>query len=188
MTISYGCKVDIMAFAFETSTKEIVYLLAFLAISTASLLIFFGYDTSNMFLVSTFALEDNASSVTGPPSIPSAQSIHSTESLEIPPNISAFVMLIANEAHESWEEEPHKLITDKNAYHIPTNLIIYEGTELAFLNADAPWDTPHPQSIELAKIDGNETSGDEADAVYSTGVLNYTKAPNRSPFLLGYTP
>jgi hypothetical protein len=165
-----------MAFAFVTSSKGIIPLLAFLAISTTSILICFGYDTSNSFLVSAFAQGNDASSVTDSPSIPSAQSIHSTESLDLPPNIGAFVMLIANEAHESWKEEPHKLITDKNAYHIPTNLIIYEGTELAFLNADAPWDTPHPQSIELVKIDGNETGGDEADAVYSTGVLDYTNS------------
>ncbi len=164
-----------MAFAFVTSTKGI-QLLAILAISTALLLICFGYNASNSFFVSAFAKWNDASNATVSPSIPSAQSIHTTESLELPPNIGAFVMLIANEAHESWVEEPHKLITDKNAYHIPTNLIIYEGTELAFLNADAPWDTPHPQTIELVKIDGNETSGDEADVVYSTGVLDYTNS------------
>lgn len=165
-----------MAFAFVTSTKGIP-LLVFLAISTASLLICFGYNASNRFFVSAFAQENDASNATvSPSSIPSAQSIHTTESLELPPNIGAFVMLIANEAHERWVEEPHKLITDKNAYHIPTNLIIYEGTDLAFLNADAPWDTPHPQTIELVKIDGNETSGNEADVVYSTGVLDYTNS------------
>ncbi len=165
-----------MAFAFVTSTIGIIPLLAFLAISTASLLICFGYDTSNSFLVSAFAQGNDSYYTTVFPSIPSAQSIHTTESLELPPNIGAFVMLIANEAHESWKEEPHKLITDKNAYHIPTNLIIYEGTELAFLNADAPWDTPHPQSIELVKIDGNETGGHEANVVYSTGVLDYSNS------------
>ncbi len=165
-----------MALAFITSTKGIIPLLAFLAISTASLLICFGYNESNSFLLSASAQGNDAPYATFSPSIPSAQLVHTTESLELPSNIDAFVMLIANEAHESWVEEPHKLITDKNAYHIPTNLIIYEGTELAFLNADAPWDTPHPQSMELVKIDGNETSGDEADVVYSTGVLDYTNS------------
>ncbi|MEJ7641125.1 MAG: hypothetical protein WKF36_02900 [Candidatus Nitrosocosmicus sp.] len=162
-----------MAFAIVTSTKGMP-LLAFLAISTASLFICFGYNASNSFFVSAFAQGNDASYATVSRSLPSAQSIHATESLELPPNIGAFVMLIANEAHESWVEEPHKLITDKNAYHIPTNLIIYEGTELAFLNADAPWDTPHPHTIEFVKIDGNQTNGDEADVVYSTGVLDYT--------------
>jgi hypothetical protein len=70
-------------------------------------------------------------------------------------------------------DEPHKLITDKNAYYIPTNLIIHEGTKLAFLNADAPWDTPHPQNIELVKIEDN---GTRRDVVYSTGIMDYTNS------------
>jgi hypothetical protein len=39
---------------------------------------------------------------------------------------------------------------------------------LSFLNADAPWDTPHPQTIEI--ID------DRGETVYSTGVLEYTNS------------
>ena len=39
---------------------------------------------------------------------------------------------------------------------------------MSFLNADAPWDTPHPQTIELAD-EGGET-------VYSTEVLEYTNS------------
>ncbi|HZA70357.1 MAG TPA: hypothetical protein VE548_11720 [Nitrososphaeraceae archaeon] len=39
---------------------------------------------------------------------------------------------------------------------------------MSFLNADAPWDTPHPQTIELTD-GGGET-------VYTTGVLDYTNS------------
>lgn len=79
-----------------------------------------------------------------------AEKVHKTETLETPPSTDSFIMLIANEAHESWNDERHKLITDKNAYTTPSNLVIYEGTKLVFLNADAPWDTPHPHNRSLA--------------------------------------
>lgn len=34
--------------------------------------------------------------------IPSAESVHSTEAMGLPPDLDAFIILIANEAHESW--------------------------------------------------------------------------------------
>ena len=100
--------------------------------------------------------------------IPTAESIYQSESMELPSSIGSFIILIANEAHESWQDEKHKLITDKNSYYIPKNLRIPQGTTLSFLNADAPWDTPHPQTIEIID-DGGET-------VYTTGVLEYTNS------------
>ena len=102
-------------------------------------------------------------------SIPSAESVHGTETLELPAGVDAFILLIANEAHESWQDEKHKLLTDRNAYYIPTSLVIHEGTRIAFLNADAPWDTPHPQTIDIVNRDTEEV-------VYSTGVLDYTNS------------
>jgi hypothetical protein len=101
--------------------------------------------------------------------IPSAGSVHSMETLELPRDIDAFIILIVNEAHESWQDERHKLLTDRNAYYIPTNLIVHEGTRVAFLDADAPWDTPHPQTIDIVNRDTEEV-------VYSTGVLVYTNS------------
>ena len=100
--------------------------------------------------------------------IPAAESVYQSESMELPSSIGSFIILIANEAHESWQDEKHKLITDKNSYYIPKNLRIPQGTTLSFLNADAPWDTPHPQTIEIVD-DGGET-------VYTTGVLEYTNS------------
>jgi hypothetical protein len=100
--------------------------------------------------------------------IPTAESVYQSESMKLPPSIGSFAILIANEAHESWQDEKHKLITDKNSYYIPKNLIVPQGTTLSFLNADAPWDTPHPQTIEI--ID------DSGETVYTTGVLEYTNS------------
>jgi len=102
-------------------------------------------------------------------SIGSANSVHNTETLTVPKEVDVFVTLIANEAHESWEDERHKLITDRNAYYIPTKLVIHEGTAIVFLDADAPWDTPHPQTIEIVDKRSN-------DVVYSTGILDYSNS------------
>jgi hypothetical protein len=100
--------------------------------------------------------------------MPTAESVYQSESMELPPSIGSFIILIANEAHESWQDEKHKLITDKNSYYIPKNLRIPQGTTLSFLNADAPWDTPHPQTIEITDNEGG--------TVYTTGVLEYTNS------------
>jgi hypothetical protein len=154
-----------------------IYLLVFLAILSLSVLSF-GSNTNNN-VISTYA-QENAFNVTKDYSnIPSAESVHTTEILKLPVNINTFVMLIVNEAHESWEEEQHKLITDKNAYFIPTNLVIYGGTKLVFLNADAPWDTPNPHDLELVNVNNEENSDASS---FSTGILDYTN--NSEPFTL----
>ena len=114
----------------------------------------YGSSTSNL----------NNTAVT----IPTAESVYQSESMELPPTIGSFIILIANEAHENWQDEKHKLITDKNSYYIPKDLRISQGTALSFLNADAPWDTPHPQTIEI--------TDDVGDTVYTTGVLEYTNS------------
>ena len=100
--------------------------------------------------------------------IPTAESVYQSESMKLPPSVGSFIILIANEAHESWQDEKHKLITDKNSYYIPKDLRIPQGTALSFLNADAPWDTPHPQTIEI--------TDERGETVYTTGVLEYTNS------------
>src|SRR4051794_21544460 len=42
-----------------------------------------------------------------------------------------------------------------------------QGVNLSFLDADAPWDTPHPHTINI--LDGSS-----GNAVYTTGKLDYT--------------
>lgn len=109
--------------------------------------------------------------------IPTAESIYQSETMELPTSARSFIVLIANEAHESWQDERHKLITDKNSYYIPKNLRIPQGTAVTFLNADAPWDTPHPQTIEI--------KDDAGDVVYTTGVLEYTDSSEPTVLPLG---
>jgi hypothetical protein len=105
---------------------------------------------------------------TAPVTIPTAESVYQLESMKLPPSVGSFIILIVNEAHESWQDERHKLITEKNSYYIPKNLVVPQGTTLSFLNADAPWDTPHPQTVEI-----NDENG---DTIYTTGVLEYTNS------------
>jgi hypothetical protein len=130
---------------------------------TLVILIFSG--TVSLLIEGTTTIYATSTSDTAS-SIPSAEVIHLTESMKIPPSVRTFVILIPNEAHENWSDEQHKLITDKNSYYVPTNLIIPKGTAIVFLHADAPWDTPNPHSIEVQDSAGN--------VVYDTGQLDYT--------------
>jgi hypothetical protein len=112
------------------------------------------------------SLVDASSTINTSDSMPSAEVVHSSETIKVPISVGTFVVLIPNEAHENWSDEKHKLITDKNSYYIPTNLVIPNGTAIIFLHADAPWDTPNPHTIEIQDGSGN--------AVYDTGQLDYT--------------
>jgi Cupredoxin-like domain len=106
--------------------------------------------------------------------IPNAESVFKSESMTLPSSLpaaeeNAIVMVfIPNEAHESLEDERHKLITNHNPYFIPTNLVIPQGTAISFINADAPWDTPNPHTIYIKDSNG--------ETVYSTEVLQYTNS------------
>ncbi|MFY9964982.1 MAG: hypothetical protein WBL44_07745 [Nitrososphaeraceae archaeon] len=141
-----------------------------LIIIFAAVFSFFVYYGSNLILLT----HASPSPITANATIPSAESVHISESMKVPPSVGTFVILIANEAHENWSDEKHKLITDKNSYYLPTNLVIPNGTAVAFLHADAPWDTPNPHTIEIQDTTGN--------AVYSTGQLDYTL--NSQPVML----
>ena len=101
-----------------------MYIYASLIISVVSILSV-GNNANNN-LTFSYAQEITSNFTTDYPNIPSAKSVHTTEILKLPPNVDTYVMLVVNEAHESWKGEQHKLITDKNAYFIPTNLVIYE--------------------------------------------------------------
>jgi len=100
--------------------------------------------------------------------IPQAKSVYDTETMHLPRSVGYYIILIANEAHEDWSEEKHKLLTDRNPYFVPTHLVLPKGTAIVFLNADAPWNTPHPHTINL-----EDSSG---DVIYSTGKMEYADA------------
>ena len=148
------CKPFQCSVTMSTTVLVIILIVIVLVGTLTTTITVYGSSTSNL----------NNTAVT----IPTAESVYQSESMELPPSVGSFIILIVNEAHESWQDEKHKLITDKNSYYIPKNLRIPQGTTMSFLNADAPWDTPHPQTIEI--------TGDAGDTVYTTGVLEYTNS------------
>jgi hypothetical protein len=95
-----------------------------------------------------------------------AESIYRSQSMTIPSSVRTFVWYIVNEAHENSVNERHKYVSDHNPIYIPSNLIIPQGTALTFLDADAPWDTPHPHTINVMDSTGK--------IVYTTGKMDYT--------------
>src|SRR4029079_10112139 len=99
--------------------------------------------------------------------IPSAQSVYQSQSISLPKSVDTFVWYIVNEAHEDTHKEPQKLMSNHNPDFIPTKLTIQEGVSILFLDADAPWDTPHPHTIGIT----DKSSG---EVVYSTRTLAYT--------------
>src|SRR5919109_1999785 len=142
------------------STVSIIVILAGTLITTIAA---YASSTSNF---------NNATTVT----IPTAESVYQSESMTLPASVGSFIILIANEAHESWQDEKHKLITDRNPYYIPKKLVIPQGTTITFLDADAPWDTPHPHTVEV-------TDSKDGNCIYTTGVLDYKNSskPTKLP-------
>ena len=108
-----------------------------------------------------------ATAATTAGSIPSAQSVYKSQSITLPISVKSFVWYIVDEAHENTYTSSHKKVSDHNPDYLPTNVVMPHGTSLVFLDADAPWDTPHPHTINvLANNSGN--------IFYSTGKLDYT--------------
>jgi hypothetical protein len=100
--------------------------------------------------------------------IPSAESVYQNQSMVLPSSVKLFVWYIVNEAHEDSSTEQHKYVSDHNPIYLPSNIVIPQGTAISFLDADAPWDTPHPHAISVMDSSGN--------VVYTTGKMDYTNA------------
>ena len=100
--------------------------------------------------------------------IPPAQSIYDSQSMILPTSVGSFVWYIVNEAHEDTNKESQKIISTHNPNYLPTNIAIPQGVAISFLNADAPWDTPHPHTINIKEDNSGKT-------VYTTGKMDYSK-------------
>jgi hypothetical protein len=101
--------------------------------------------------------------------IPSAESVYASQSITLPPTVKSFVWYIVDEAHENTYTSSRKKVSDHNPDYLPTNVVMPQGTSLVFLDADAPWDHPHPHTINIL----DSSSG---NVVYSTGKLDYTNS------------
>src|SRR5947209_11392090 len=56
--------------------------------------------------------------------IPSAESVYSSEGMSLPASVGSFVIYIADEAHENTATASWKHVSDHNPTYIPTNLVI----------------------------------------------------------------
>ena len=101
--------------------------------------------------------------------IPSAKSVYASQSITLPPTVKSFVWYIVDEAHENTYTSSRKKVSDHNPDYLPTNVVMPQRTSLVFLDADAPWDAPHPHTINIL----DSSSG---NVVYSTGKLDYTNS------------
>jgi hypothetical protein len=109
--------------------------------------------------------------------IPSSQSVYKSQSMTLPTSVGTFVWYIVNEAHENSATERHKYLSNSNPIYLPTNLVIAQGTAISFLDADAPWDSPHPHTINIIDNSGK--------VVYSTGRMDYTNSSAPKVLLSG---
>ena len=85
----------------------------------------------------TVAVTGNSTNFTSS-TMPSSQSVYTSQSLELPQIVETIVWYVVNEAHENTATQPWKHLSDLDPVYIPTNLTIHKGTGKAFLDADAP--------------------------------------------------
>src|SRR5919199_5088050 len=134
----------------------------------------FRYLSSIVVLISITTIlpaanaQTTANSTNNTKNIPSAESAYSSQSMTIPTSVGSFVWYIVNEAHEDTNKESQKIISTHNPNYLPTNIAIPQGVAISFLNADAPWDTPHPHTINIKEDNSGKT-------VYTTGKMDYSK-------------
>jgi hypothetical protein len=164
------------------------YYKSMIAITSLSTLLLLSFISTPAILTANASMSNNLSigrqqqQITGPSSlqinrsnndnssanIQTAQSVYTSQSMTLPSSVGTFVWYIVNEAHENSATERHKYLSDSNAIYLPTNLVIAQGTAISFLNADAPWDSPHPHTINI--FDSSEK------IVYSSGKMDYTNS------------
>lgn len=132
-----------------------------------------------LFLVqnqSSLALTNNSSALAGT-GIPSAKSIFDTQTMAVPSSVKSVIVTIADEAHEPPDSN-YKHVSDRNSYLLPMNLILPQGVSISFLDADAPWDTPHPHTLKIMDASSKK-------AVFTTGRLDYTNSSKPLVFHVG---
>ncbi len=182
-------RIIVLATSLSSSLVTIVLLLFFLPeISTSTLspsyaIPSFGYGIKELAFLSSHDDSSTSNAVSASTTtalLPNSSTIvYETEVFIAPPVVKTFVIYMANEFHENWPEESHKLITNKNAYAIPTNLTVSNGTSIAFHMADAPWDIPHDYIVRVVDAQTNETA-------FETPLLSYPRF-NRGPSNSGTT-
>lgn len=82
--------------------------------------------------------------------IPTAKSVFDTGTMLLPSSVKGFIISLPDETHEL--DTANKTISHKNAHYLPTNLIIPNGTSIAFVHGD-------PNHIHVEVVRDNSTNG-----------------------------
>lgn len=123
---------------------------------------------NNLSFASSGGSSNNSSSASEV-GIPSANSIYDTQTMIIASSsVKSVIITIVDEAHEP-PMSSHKHISDRNPYLVPTNLMVQQGVSLSFLDADAPWDSPHPHTLRVMDESTKKVT-------FTTGRLDYTNS------------
>lgn len=111
---------------------------------------------------------NNQNPVDSDGSISNAKSVYDTLTMLVSSAVKSVILTVVDEAHEP-PASIQKHVSDHNPFLVPTNLIMPRGVTLSILDADAPWDTPHPHTIDIK----DNNSG---KMIYTTGKLDYTNS------------
>jgi len=82
--------------------------------------------------------------------IPNAKAVFDTGTMLIPSSLKGFIISLPDETHEL--DTANKTISHKNAHYLPTNLIVPNGTAIAFVHGD-------PNHIHVEVVRDNSTNG-----------------------------
>lgn len=82
--------------------------------------------------------------------IPNAKAVFDTGTMLIPSSVKGFIISLPDETHEL--DTANKTISHKNAHYLPTNLIVPNGTAIAFVHGD-------PNHIHVEVVRDNSTNG-----------------------------
>jgi plastocyanin len=82
--------------------------------------------------------------------IPNAKAVFDTGTMLIPSSVKGFIISLPDETHEL--DTANKTISHKNAHYLPTNLIVPNGTAIAFVHGD-------PNHIHVEVVRDNSANG-----------------------------
>lgn len=132
---------------FVSEIIAIVGILLSAALSNPYVILYSSALPTNQSVTSTnSSVSNNASSN----DIPTAKSVLETGTMSLPSSVKGFITSLPDETHEL--DTADKTISHKNAHYLPSNLIIPNGTALAFVHGD-------PNHIHVEIVKDNSTSG-----------------------------
>jgi len=133
-------------FVFVSGIIAIVGILLSAALSNPYVILYSSALATNQSVTSTNSSVSNNTSY----DIPTAKSVFEAGTMSLPSSVRGFITSLPDETHEL--DTANKTISHKNAHYLPSNLIISNGTALAFVHGD-------PNHIHVEIVRDNSTGG-----------------------------